>query len=103
MQPSEIKGLRSALGLSVAQFAALCGATRVTVYSWEKGQTFPVLDGAQALIMKAFQRAVLTRPLLAKPLRAAAQNGGLAALLTQLLTTYAETRLEERQPDVYGD
>lgn len=52
----EIQARREALGLSVAELAAVCGVTRSTVGRWERGQspcapdTHAVLDGLESFV-----------------------------------------------------
>ena len=50
--PPEVRGIREALGFSVADFAALLGVTRQTVYAWERVDTGGMQLGPAALVVK---------------------------------------------------
>ena len=50
--PAEVKRTREGLGFSVADFAALLGVTRQTVYAWERLDTGGMQLGPAALVVK---------------------------------------------------
>lgn len=50
--PAEVRQIREALGFSVADFAALVGVTRQTVYAWERVDTGGMQLGPAALVIK---------------------------------------------------
>ena len=56
--PESVKRLRKALGLSVADFAALLAVTRQTVYAWERNDTKPMNVGPAALLIKLLDEEV---------------------------------------------
>jgi putative zinc finger/helix-turn-helix YgiT family protein len=49
--PYEVKKLREAMGLSVADFASIFGVTRQTVYGWESEKTSGVQLGPASLLL----------------------------------------------------
>ncbi len=49
--PEDVKRIRTALGLSVSDFAILLGVTRQTVHAWEKPGTPPMSFGPSALLI----------------------------------------------------
>ncbi len=50
--PAEVREVRGWLGFSVADFAALVGVTRQTVYAWERVDTGGMQLGPAALVVK---------------------------------------------------
>lgn len=50
-KPSEVRAVRTALDLSVSQFAALLGVTRQAVYSWEDDRGIGIKFGPSAILI----------------------------------------------------
>ena len=55
--PAEVRQIREALGFSVADFAALVGVTRQTVYAWERVDTGGMQLGPAAFVVMLLAEA----------------------------------------------
>lgn len=98
--PTALKGLRHALGLSQAKFAAALGETRLNIERWESGKSRPFRGHTLSLVS-------LVRPLVDGPL-AAGQLLNLAAAvvcpgLTRPAATYTGRDITEPLADRHHD
>jgi transcriptional regulator with XRE-family HTH domain len=90
MTGREVRALRSAMGLSVADFAALLGLHPSTVYQWQRPQHLPAaidLDRLRTAILDVIRRAVEREQdldLLGAEVRAALHVDGTARALHRL-------------------
>ena len=83
MVPTEIVGLRNALGLTQAQFASLLGVHSLTVSKWERGLLAP--SPYQLALMQSFDRSQKQSPGVGELVAGVLLGAGVGAALYLLL------------------
>ncbi len=100
IDPEALRRARSERGLSLGDLASMIGATRKTVYDYERGKLDPTLERAEALV-KALGEEILQPVDIFSPPRGARTTGGppsgevearLAALLEEAGYTVVRAR-----------
>jgi transcriptional regulator with XRE-family HTH domain len=83
MKATELKLIRSALGLTQAQFAQLLGVHEITVSKWERGQGAP--SPYQQALIQSFSKAQKQSPDVGSAVAGLLVAAGIGAALFYLL------------------
>ena len=76
--PEDVRRLRHALKMTVADFGALLAVTRQTVHAWERDQSGPMALGPAAMLIRALQREAVGAGLRQTLFEAAKERGQLS-------------------------